>query len=61
MDLRLANNSQDGVMLILRIKPCLIPLKSHLFNGKPIIVLNETRIWLIETTVSTTHGGKLFG
>jgi hypothetical protein len=36
-------------------------VEPHLFNDKLVILLHETRIWLMEALVSTTHGGKLFG
>jgi hypothetical protein len=44
MDLRLANNSQGGKQLILRIKPYLLLLKLRLFNDKFVILFFEMRI-----------------
>jgi hypothetical protein len=59
MDLRFANNSQGSAQLTSHIKPYFLSLKSRIFNGKIVNLIDETWIWLTATIASNAHGGKL--
>lgn len=57
MDLRFTNNGQGGALRTQRVKPYLPALKLHLTKGNLVILIGETWIRLMATTVNDIHGG----